>query len=215
VSDIEFLLLVGVVGFLLILFLFILLFRDKVKQIKNEENQKNSNNRKVIIHSPKSITGYGTVSLILGFFLGGITIPLIITEESATYWFITIPFFSIVPVSLLILGSLCFLYYFKWRLIIDDERLTQISIMGTKKHFSFDDVSKYKLEFRNQKYHGTIYIHLFDKDNKRICKIPSGFKNAELLISRLLEKEISFEKMPLRMTKKQRENFKWPPPYDI
>ncbi|MDR2600373.1 MAG: hypothetical protein LBC73_09025, partial [Oscillospiraceae bacterium] len=70
-SDIEFLILFCVVGFLLILFLFVLMFIDQVKQVKNEENQNFSNNRNFIIKPAKSIIGYGIVGLIFSFFIGG------------------------------------------------------------------------------------------------------------------------------------------------
>jgi len=198
----------------MILFLFILLFRDMVRQIKNAENLMNSKEKNFIIYPPKTLIGYGFLALIFGFFLAGMTIHMILTEENARHW-LPILYFSSLPAFLLVMGSLIFLYYFKWRLIVEDESLTQISIIGVKKHFTFKDISEIRFEFQNLIYQWIIYTHLIDKDGKRLCKISSHFVNIELLISRLLEKEIPFKKKPLGIKKSKIEDFKWPAPYDF
>jgi len=196
---------VAVICFVTITILFIIMFKDKIKEFDETKDEQNFiiKPRRGAIGS--AIAGALTITVfILGFLQA-------MRDSEYGFPIIGIWYLSIVPLGMGTLVVIVVLHFCRWKVIVKGEDLIHTAIIGKKTSFKFQDISRFEIR---EKIFGRfqdllfIYTYLFDKNNKRLCKISSSHKNADCLIPLLLKREIPFQKIG-------KYTQIWPPPYDF
>ena len=183
--------------------IFLTLIVEHENDLKAEKTQNNPNVTYIIVRPRKSNIAIGIVAL----FLSGVFnyfVNYVLSTAAYNHWFSTV-FFSLGPLLFFVIGSLSIYQYFRWRLIVDGDKLYYRPLWRAIRTFSFDDIVKIEVS----PIRGGVLTKLISATGKKICKVDSNYIGSNLLIALLREKEIPYEKIPLF------ERQEWPPDYDF
>jgi len=146
--------------------------------------------------------------LIAGIF--GLTIFAILLYGSIVaglfeFWFGAI-FIITVLLGSLALGTIGVCMYFRWRLTVNGDELCYQPLLRDKVNFKFSDIKRFEVKVVPR---AGIQTTLFTAENKSLCTVACSYHGTNLLITRMREEGIPFEKHSgVNMGR-----YDWPPEY--